>query len=61
MLVCELELSEVQVMENTPLLKDWKGLVEKLITHRYPVEDFARAFEEHPENEIKAVIEWAHR
>ena len=39
----------------------WKGLVEKLITHRYPVEDFARAFEEHPENEIKAVIEWAHR
>jgi threonine dehydrogenase-like Zn-dependent dehydrogenase len=37
----------------------WKGHVEKLITHRYPFDQFAKAFGDHPQDEIKAVIEWA--
>jgi len=36
----------------------WKGHVDKLITHRYPFDKFAKAFAEHPQDEIKAVIEW---
>ena len=36
----------------------WKGHVAKLITHRYPFRDFSKAFSEHPQDEIKAVIEW---
>ncbi len=36
----------------------WKGHVEKLINHRYPSTDFAKAFAEHPQDETKAVIEW---
>jgi threonine dehydrogenase-like Zn-dependent dehydrogenase len=38
----------------------WSGHAEKLITHRYPSAEFTRAFGEHPQDEIKAVIEWAH-
>ncbi len=38
----------------------WKGHVDKLITHRYPFADFAKAFGEHPQDEIKAVVEWAY-
>lgn len=38
----------------------WKGHLETLITHRYASTDFARAFEEHPQDEIKTVIEWTH-
>ncbi|HEY6952994.1 MAG TPA: alcohol dehydrogenase, partial [Bacteroidota bacterium] len=37
----------------------WNGHVDKLITHRYPYDQFARALGEHPQDEIKAVIEWA--
>ena len=37
----------------------WEGHLDKLITHRYPFKDFARAFGEHPQDEIKAVIEWS--
>jgi threonine dehydrogenase-like Zn-dependent dehydrogenase len=37
----------------------WKGHVEKLITHRYKYTDFAKAFADHPQDEIKAVIEWS--
>ncbi|HTR80876.1 MAG TPA: glucose 1-dehydrogenase [Bacteroidota bacterium] len=37
----------------------WKGYVDKLITHRYACTDFAKAFGEHPQDEIKSVIEWA--
>lgn len=36
----------------------WKDHVDKLISHRYPFKDFAKAFAGHPQDEIKAVIEW---
>jgi len=36
----------------------WRGHIDKLITHRYPFDQFMRAFAEHPQDEIKAVIEW---
>jgi glucose 1-dehydrogenase len=39
----------------------WKGHVDALITHRYAMSDFAKAFDEHPQNEIKAVIEWTQK
>ena len=39
---------------------EWKGHVNKLITHTYASTDFATAFGTHPQDEIKAVIEWAH-
>jgi glucose 1-dehydrogenase len=38
----------------------WKGHLAALISHRYVYTDVARAFAEHPQDEIKAVIEWAH-
>lgn len=37
----------------------WGGHAGKLITHRYPVEEFQKVFAGHPPDEIKAVIEWA--
>ncbi|HWR51725.1 MAG TPA: glucose 1-dehydrogenase [Bryobacteraceae bacterium] len=36
----------------------WGGLVEDIITHRYPVEKIDEALGKKPEDEIKAVIEW---
>jgi threonine dehydrogenase-like Zn-dependent dehydrogenase len=43
-------------LEKARLL--WPGHVEKLITDRHPYDDFASALFQHPDNEIKAVIEW---
>jgi threonine dehydrogenase-like Zn-dependent dehydrogenase len=37
----------------------WPGHEQKLITHRYSHSEFAKAFVEHPADEIKAVVEWA--
>jgi threonine dehydrogenase-like Zn-dependent dehydrogenase len=39
----------------------WGDLVEELITHRYPYADFMSALGQHPEGEIKVVVEWANR
>lgn len=36
----------------------WPGQVERLITHRVTPSDAAAALHEHPEDEIKTVIEW---
>lgn len=36
----------------------WGEHVERLITHRYPYTDFKPALEQHPDDEIKTVIEW---
>ena len=38
--------------------KQWPGVIEQLITHRFPAPDFAKAFDKHGPDEIKAVIEW---
>jgi len=37
----------------------WGAHVERLITHRYPRDEFASALRPHPSEEIKTVIEWA--
>lgn len=39
----------------------WGDLVEELITHRYPYTDFLSALSQHPEGEIKVVVEWSAR
>jgi len=39
----------------------WDDHLDRLITHRYAPEDAAGALHQHPEEEIKAVIEWAER
>jgi glucose 1-dehydrogenase len=36
----------------------WPGHVARLITHRVPVSEYMRAFDAHPADEIKSVIEW---
>jgi glucose 1-dehydrogenase len=46
----------IEDLEQARLL--WPGHVEKLITNRHPYNDFSSALYEHPDNEIKAVIEW---
>jgi threonine dehydrogenase-like Zn-dependent dehydrogenase len=38
--------------------RQWGNLVQQLITHRFPAEEFAKAFKNHSPDEIKAVIEW---
>ena len=37
----------------------WGDHVAKLITHRYPYTDAAKALTDHPADAIKVVIEWA--
>lgn len=36
----------------------WGDLIGKLITHRYAYQDYIRAFHNHQDGEIKAVIDW---
>jgi threonine dehydrogenase-like Zn-dependent dehydrogenase len=38
--------------------KRWPDLIKKVITHRFPFKDFIQAFEQHPADEIKAIIDW---
>ncbi len=39
--------------------KTWGKTMEQIITHAVPYTDFADVLEKHPDNEIKAVIEWS--
>lgn len=36
----------------------WPGVVEKMITQRFPYKDFQQAFGKHTQDEIKVVIDW---
>lgn len=38
----------------------WEDHIKELITHRYVYANFEAALKDHPEDEIKAVIEWRH-
>lgn len=37
----------------------WSGAIDRIITHRLPYTQFADVLSTHPEDEIKAVLEWA--
>lgn len=36
----------------------WGNLIDTLISHRYGVDDFQTALTAHPEDEIKAIVQW---
>lgn len=38
--------------------RKWKGLIEKMITEKVPLEEYKRAFENSSPDEIKTVVEW---
>ncbi|PIS00895.1 MAG: alcohol dehydrogenase [Chlamydiae bacterium CG10_big_fil_rev_8_21_14_0_10_35_9] len=39
--------------------KKWKGVMEKLITHRVKAEEYDKVLFKHEPDEIKAIIEWS--
>lgn len=50
---------ELAVEDLGKAYKTWGKTMEQLITHAVPYTNFADVLEKHPENEIKAVIEWS--
>jgi glucose 1-dehydrogenase len=50
---------EMAVEDLGKAYKTWGKTMEQLITQVVPYTDFADALEKHPDNEIKAVIEWS--
>jgi threonine dehydrogenase-like Zn-dependent dehydrogenase len=49
---------QMAVNDLSSAARQWSNLVQQLITHRFPAKDYAKAFENHLPDEIKAVIEW---
>jgi threonine dehydrogenase-like Zn-dependent dehydrogenase len=49
---------EAGIADLAQAQKKWGDAVNQLITHVVPYASFADVLEQHPENEIKAVIEW---
>lgn len=49
---------ELAVADLGKAYKTWGKTMEQLITHIVPYANFADVLEKHPDNEIKAVIEW---
>ncbi|MBS0625279.1 MAG: glucose 1-dehydrogenase [Verrucomicrobia bacterium] len=39
----------------------WPGVVQKIITHKFPYTDFETAFTQHTADEIKVIIEWSQK
>ncbi len=50
---------EMAVEDLGKAYKTWGKTMEQLITHVVPYANFADVLEKHPDNEIKAVIEWS--
>jgi glucose 1-dehydrogenase len=50
---------EMAVEDLGKAYKTWGKTMEQIITHAVPNSDFADVLEKHPDNEIKAVIEWS--
>ncbi|HUZ46376.1 MAG TPA: glucose 1-dehydrogenase [Terriglobia bacterium] len=50
---------EMAVEDLGKAYKTWGKTMEQIITHVVPYPDFAEVLEKHPDNEIKAVIEWS--
>lgn len=40
-------------------VEKWPGVVDKMITQKYPYTDFQKVFSEHSPDEIKVVLEWS--
>ncbi len=49
---------ELGIKDLQSAFHKWPGVVEKLITQRYPYTDFQKALTTHTADEIKVVIEW---
>ena len=50
---------EMAVEDLGKAYKTWGKTMEQIITHAVPYPNFADVLEKHPDNEIKAVIEWS--
>ncbi|HET7215089.1 MAG TPA: glucose 1-dehydrogenase [Terriglobia bacterium] len=50
---------EMAVEDLGKAYKTWGGAMQQIITHVVPFTSFAEVLEKHPDNEIKAVIEWS--
>ncbi|HET9177404.1 MAG TPA: glucose 1-dehydrogenase [Terriglobia bacterium] len=50
---------EMAVEDLGKAYKTWGKTMEQIITHVVPYADFAQVLEKHPDNEIKAVVEWS--
>ncbi|TAM80572.1 MAG: alcohol dehydrogenase [Acidobacteria bacterium] len=50
---------EMAVEDLGKAYKTWRKTMEQIITHVVPCPDFAEVLEKHPDNEIKAVVEWS--
>ena len=50
---------EMAVEDLGKAYKTWGKTLEQIITHVVPYTNFADVLEKHPDNEIKAVIEWS--
>lgn len=50
---------ETAVQDLGKAYKTWGKTIEQIITHAAPYTDFAEVLIKHPDNEIKAVIEWS--
>ncbi len=38
---------------------EWPGVVQNMITHRLSYTEFDRALRQHPQDEIKTVLDWS--
>jgi threonine dehydrogenase-like Zn-dependent dehydrogenase len=50
---------EMAVEDLGKAYRRWGKTMEQIITHVVPYADFAEVLEKHPNNEIKAVVEWS--
>lgn len=50
---------DLAIQDLTGASRRWKGVTERLITHRLPYTQFEEALKTHPPGEIKTILEWA--
>jgi glucose 1-dehydrogenase len=50
---------DLAIQDLTEASRQWKSVIESMITHRLPYAQFEDALKTHPADEIKTVLEWA--
>jgi glucose 1-dehydrogenase len=50
---------DLAIRDLTEISQRWRGVLERMITHRLPYTGFEDALKTHPANEIKTALEWA--